>query len=663
MGRPAPVWRVFAWLVMSCSGFAAFGAVSHAQMPVEKAGTGIVIGRVVDALTQRAIAGALVAIPQRPSSLCLTDADGRFAITGLPAGAIRITVNKEGYAQGGLGQDWIGFSAVTDAYGLAAPALAQRMTLKDGDRRGDIVIRLWKYGVITGHVTDDAGDPMVGVRVQAWPKVAGGGRATFNSATPYNSETDDRGAFRIPRLLPGDYVVAVPAESVTIPAGTAFRRYEVSPASVEIDAARTSLGRGDMGEWETRATAGTPDEISGGSWLSTAMGQPEPLATGAGWRGYATTLSPNARAVSDASVISVTAGAERGADVALRLENLYSVSGSVVDVSDQPRAINLRLVSGDTLVGVALSDAKGRFRFSAVPVGSYRIEVAIFPPPAAAANTMPGYGTGFSLLTDGLAPIHELVVSPWTHVETEWADVPVTVDRGGASDVLVKLRTGARVSGRLVFDGQPPQFPAPRSPLQPPPIAFRLVRADGRPSSTELNAPVQADANGNLLSVGYPPGRYLLRDMLGLPGGWTIESAMVGGRNILVSPLELGEQAVEGLVITLTKTPSVLTGQVRLSSGAADPDSAVIVFSTDRTHWMDYGPQSRDVVSQRVTTDGQFTVTGLPAGDYFIVAVADAVRAQGLDAPLLGALAGVADRVTVVARTQRTVNLVTQAVR
>jgi hypothetical protein len=266
-------------------------------------------------------------------------------------------------------------------------------------------------------------------------------------------------------------------------------------------------------------------------------------------------------------------------------------------------------------------------------------------------------------LADGFALIKSLDVSPWTHVETEWADVPVNVDAGDASGVVVTLRTGARVSGHLVFDGPPPQLPAPRSAIEPPRIAFRLVRADGQPSSKELMAAIQVDGSGNLLSVGYPPGRYLLREMQVLPTGWSIESAMVGGRNILVSPLELGDHAIDGLVVTLTQTPSLLTGDVRRTNGASDPDAAVIVFPTDRAHWTDYGPQSRDVVAQRVTTDGHFTVTGVPAGEYFIVAVNDAVRARGLDAQLLDSLSRFAERLTVAARAQRTVNLVTQAVR
>lgn len=661
--RPVRLRRVLAWLMLSSCGIATLGSVPRAQMPgmpVEKTGTGLIIGRVIDGTTERPIAGATVSIPQRLSSLCLTDADGRFVMTGLPADSLHVIGTKDGYAPGGLGQNWIGISSLDDVSGVYGPAFVQRMSLKDGERRDDIVIRLWKYGVITGHVTDDAGDPVVGITVQAWPRVMAGGRPDFNGVTPYNSQTDDRGAFRIPRLLPGDYVVAVPAESVTVPKGTTFPKYATTPANVEIVAA---LGSMDLEPSSAPTNTGMPNAVSSGSWVTSASGQVEPLPTAAGWRGYATTFSPAARSAADATVINITPSAERNADVALRPENLYAVNGSVVDASGRPRAIGLRLVSGDNPVGVALSDADGRFLFSAVPAGSYRIEIAIFPEPAPRPNVAPGYLGSVGKLAEGLGSRRELDVSPWTHVETEWADVPVNVNAGGASGILVTLRTGARVSGRLVFDGSPPQLPPLRGPIAPPPIAFKLVRADGQPSSTELMAPMQVDANGNLLSVGYPPGRYLLREMPLLPAGWSIESAMVGGRNILVSPLELGDQAVDGLVVTLTKTPSVVTGQVRRAGGAPDPGTAVIVFPTDRTHWVDYGPQSRDVVAQRVTTDGHFTVTGLPPGDYRIVAVADDVRANGLDPTLLDALSRVADHVTVVARAQQTVNLVTQVVR
>src|SRR3954469_5381890 len=59
-------------------------------------------------------------------------------------------------------------------------------------------------GAISGHVTDQWGDPVIRARVAAEVRMGGDGTRVVSV-----SETDDRGEYRISRLPTGNYVVSV----------------------------------------------------------------------------------------------------------------------------------------------------------------------------------------------------------------------------------------------------------------------------------------------------------------------------------------------------------------------------------------------------------------------------------------------------------------------
>ncbi len=69
------------------------------------------------------------------------------------------------------------------------------MTLDDNERVTDVVIRMWKHGVISGTVRDERGDPMVGVSVRVLRRATGG-----RLASVLQTQTDDRGAYRMAAL-------------------------------------------------------------------------------------------------------------------------------------------------------------------------------------------------------------------------------------------------------------------------------------------------------------------------------------------------------------------------------------------------------------------------------------------------------------------------------
>ena len=85
----------------------------------------------------------------------LTSGDGRFVFRGLQApGSYAITAAKSGYAEGASGRRRPGGTVAARA------AVSHRGS-------GDIVVRVWKNGAITGTVTDEAGEPVVGVQMRA----------------------------------------------------------------------------------------------------------------------------------------------------------------------------------------------------------------------------------------------------------------------------------------------------------------------------------------------------------------------------------------------------------------------------------------------------------------------------------------------------------------
>ena len=139
--------------------------------------------------------------PPPPPSL-VTGADGRFVFHDLPAGRIQIDATAAGYLSGRIGQ------ARPD--GPARP-----VELADGERNGSVKIRMWKYGVLSGTVTDEAGDPAVGATVRVFRRPG-----VISPGTPvqsFTTRTDDRGAYRFSNLAPADYLVAVPQTQSTFP--------------------------------------------------------------------------------------------------------------------------------------------------------------------------------------------------------------------------------------------------------------------------------------------------------------------------------------------------------------------------------------------------------------------------------------------------------------
>src|SRR3954470_23039284 len=122
----------------------------------------------------------------------LTDDQGIFDLTELPAGRYTLTVSKTGF--------------VSLSYGQRRPLQAGTpLQLNDGQTLKGIEFQLPRGSVVGGRVLDEDGEAMPGVmvRVVRYQYLQGARRLTPAGG----GQTDDKGQYRVWGLMPGDYYV------------------------------------------------------------------------------------------------------------------------------------------------------------------------------------------------------------------------------------------------------------------------------------------------------------------------------------------------------------------------------------------------------------------------------------------------------------------------
>src|SRR5687767_8860965 len=168
------------------------------QPPTPRAGKGVIRGRVVRADTGEPLRRVQVRVDEwstgdlnEPAST-MTDAEGRYELTQLPAGRYQLKARRGGF--------------VEVAYGQRRPFERGRpLELRDGAVLQNIDFALPPGAVVTGRVVDEIGEAVAHVSVSLARRryVDGARRLVAESG----SSTDDRGEFRIFGVPPGDYVI------------------------------------------------------------------------------------------------------------------------------------------------------------------------------------------------------------------------------------------------------------------------------------------------------------------------------------------------------------------------------------------------------------------------------------------------------------------------
>lgn len=563
--------------------------------------------------------------------MVVSDEEGRFTLADLPEGSYTLTTQKPA---------WVPLaSSVRTGQGINQGGLGQGVpvAVKAGEAVRGITLRMAKGAVISGVVRLPGGRPAAGMSVQVLrTSRVDGKRSATMSVVP--GTTDDQGKYRVYGLEAGEYVVQVRTSLMgmaSIMGGMADTR-EVLPSEVRWAEAVATI-----------QSAAAP----------TAPPDPGPTVT------YTTTYYPGTVYLSDAAALQVRTGEERlNIDFEIKKVPTTTVTGSVIGLDGSPvtgAMVSLNLPAGtgqEDMLGQLLgasrttTRADGTFVMNGVPPGNYQIVVRAAPPKPADPSGRQAPANAEAAMAAAMAGAMSGLLGGGGAGMSLWAREPIAVDGNPVGPIGLQLREGLKVAGTITFEGEAPSSltgarvtiaePAPTTGMPDIPM-FRPGQSNG---------PIKPD---NTFEVtGVVPGVYQLgvvmpglRTSLTTPGaGWVLTSAKLGDRDLLDGGVDLtGGSGITGLVVTLTKQPSELTG--RVLDGASQPFSAfpLVIFSADRAHWT---AGSRRVQYVQPATNGSFVFAGLPAGKYYLAAVTELDTKELASAAFLESLIGSAITVT-----------------
>jgi len=579
--RPARLKCSFTFLLVSLTGALSLGYASP------QPATAIVAGAVIDALDGHPVAGAIVTVRSSAPSpragsrpAALTDESGRFVVRAVPAGRVQILASKAGYMSAVFGQ-------------RSANDRGQTVDVTDRGSVGGLVIRLWKHAVIAGRVIEDGGSPRVAATVVAL-RVIGNRLAVAATAT-----TDDRGAYRLWSLSPGQYFVAVPGSRAQL------------------------NGRVDPSDHIDRHTTFFPDALS----------------------------------ASGAIKLSVDSGEELvGVDVLLRRTSNGIVTGRIlgapapVIVRLEPQSARLYITELETIA--VESAANGTFD-AHVPVGDYLLRVTAFPRSADRIDMSVVQGRSTTTMSPAgwKAFSRGRPLPPAPAEPTLWVEVPIHVAEGIRRPIDVQLWRGSRIAGKVVSEGTSTVLPA--FPIAP---AVAVQPVDG---SDLRGVPTGGiDADGTFLTAALPNGTYLLWVMPDVAQlGWTVTSVTVGSRDVLSEGIRISGDDVTGVVVRLTDRRTEISGTIRDERGQPRSDVGVYLFSTDRRRWRPHDLQPLGMHETRPGPTGEYRFGALVPGEYFLAAT-DALPVEWRDPTFLEALASRAVKVRLAAGDLRVHDLI-----
>jgi protocatechuate 3,4-dioxygenase beta subunit len=487
-------------------------------------GTASISGQVTTLDTGRPIKQARVSLSgaELPEGRAvMTDEDGRYNVANLPAGRFTISVSKPGF--------------ITVAYGQRRPGRSGRpLPVADGQRVRSLDFRMPRGSVVTGHVFDEDGEPLLGAQVRAlrYYFVQGERRLVSTGA----GVTDDRGEFRIFGLVPGTYYVAAsfrPSEpfaraTVAVAAGDAaagtapaqFAPTYFPGVTNAADATPITVG--------LQAEAPSIDfglQLVPAARVSGAVTGPE----GAPASGGSVTLSPD-----DAAMAGQSLGANYSSSIrtdgSFLIQNvppgryaalargpgargrdlLFAVQSVVVSGSDVP-GVNLTLTTGSTISGTVSFDggASASGDLSRLRVALSLLSSLPIPVPSASG-----------VLVDGTFTLSPVVAGSYL---VRVSGLPQgsslkNVSYGGrdVADYPFDVRVGQNIGGlAVVITNRATEITGtvPDSEGQPLPdctvIAFSADASNWRPQSRYIQVS-RSDPQGQFHIRGLPPGDYLV---------------------------------------------------------------------------------------------------------------------------------------------------------
>lgn len=344
--------------------------------------------------------------------------------------------------------------------------------------------------------------------------------------------------------------------------------------------------------------------------------------------GYASTYFPGTSAAAQAQRVKLGVGQEAsGIDFSLVAGRTSRVSGNATSSSGLPLAgetvtmmqeIGERtmLMGSPVAVGSAKVDGDGTWTLSNVPPGEYRLAMR-----TSARDNQPA----------------------------QEAQLTITVTGVDVEGVLLVAGAGGTVRGEVVTDdGSPLPAGLDRMQVRPQfnpnaPFITSILSPDNGRVQSDGSFEIQGVVTDSVLSIGP------------LPGDWTLKAIEVEGRDVADSPLPIEHgKTLSGVRVVLTSRPTTLRGALR-DEKLNPAEGTIIVFAEDSAKWRQ---GSRAIRTTRPDQRGLFTFKGLPAGDYFLVALESVQEGQWYDPEFLEGLKGRARRVAIADAESKQLDLV-----
>jgi protocatechuate 3,4-dioxygenase beta subunit len=613
-------------------------------------------GRVMDEAGQP-VAGAIVTVRSAAplalagrlmpaGSMGTTGEDGRYWIGGLSAGEYVATIGSAA-DQANIVRFGNQLFVKPIAPGRPTAESTQKVTLASGEERtdADLVVqfrtrftgvRPADYGstTIDGRVVDGRGAPFPHATILL--------RQTNNRATTVTTQADGSGRFQFQNIPAGSFSIA------TVRSGATYTVESPDPTPLEIAAEPRTVN--------VILTAERGGAISG--TLTDEFGDPATAAVFA--------LAPARVSRSGESVPNISSpdGAVANTDARGRFrianvppgEYVINVISSdpitartEVHVEDPPGRERLLTPSSLFYPGVTTVSQASKI---VVADGSETsgVDMMIQPPLVASINvsvtanrpvneiqlhqillddqlpmlehTTTFTGTSTATLTAKVGRYRLLasaeVASSTDSVVRLWSAMDVDTDPAFPATVNMVLEPGANIAGRIVFEGAETNRRSAGAWLLPMAQmpGIRIPTMDGNRMLTT--------ASGEFSIEGVIPGRYAIH-----AGGsssdtpWILKAATVGSQDLLDVPIDLrpGDE-IANVRLTVTDRISELTGTVTDAAGKPALDDWIVVFSAEKKHWWS---RSRRVRLIRPDPKGQYRLRALPAGNYIVAPVPDAI--------------------------------------
>lgn len=244
----------------------------------------------------------------------LTDSNGQFSFDNVPLGGYSLSVNKPGYQGRGIASGGV---MPGSSFHSLHPGPPQGIQV--GPDMPSVALSITPLATIAGHVTLSTADPDDGIRIQAFDRRMANGHPHWTIAGEARTRSD--GSFRIANLEPGSYRLSTLA----------------------------SLDR-----------PGLALNAHGPVW------------------GYPSLYYPGTTDVSGAGVLTVGAGQQAEADIAVVRQQFFPVIGVVHSSSGTPASFEILDSAGRQTGLSARFDRQDGTVHAAVPNGTWTIEAHVY---------------------------------------------------------------------------------------------------------------------------------------------------------------------------------------------------------------------------------------------------------------------------------------------